>query len=113
MSVDDTRIESQAENVLSLFSPFTSMGNTVEMAYKFGVVHGCESILIPGKYIVKESLEELGVLREYMTKYHQWIEREFATRFVLSLIAFSLSSSCFQARFQIEATHPCSWYCEN
>ena len=41
-----------------------------EMAYKFAVVHGCESILIPGKFIDKECPEELG---EYMTKYHQWI----------------------------------------
>jgi hypothetical protein len=89
------------------------MGNTVEMAYKFAVVHGCESILIPGKFIVKECLEELGVLKEYMTKYHHWIKGEFAARFALSLFAFSLSSARFQALFQIEAAHPCSWYCEN
>ena len=89
------------------------MGNTLEMGYKFSGVHGRESILIPGKFIIKESLEELGVLREYMTNYHQWIGKEFATRFAPSLIAFSLSSACFQARFQIEAAHPCSWYCEN
>ena len=89
------------------------MGNTVEIGYKFGRVHGRECILIPGKFIVKESLEELGVLREYMTKYNQWIKREFATRFALSLIPFYLSLARFQARFQIEAAHPCSWYREN
>ena len=96
-----------------LFSPFTSMGNTVEMAYKFAVVHGCESILIPGKSIVKQCLEELGVLKEYMTEYHKWIEGEFAARFAISLFVFSLSSACFQTRFQIEAAHPCRWYREN
>ena len=71
------------------------MGDTVEIGYNFGRVHGRESILIPGKFIVKESLDELGVLREYMTEYHQWIKREFATKFVLSLIAFPLYSACF------------------
>ena len=89
------------------------MGNTVEIGYKFAQVHGRESILIPGESIVKENLEELGVLKEYMNKYHKWIEKEFATRLALSLIAFSISSACFQARFQIEAAHPCSRYCEN
>ena len=66
------------------------MGNTLEIGYKFAQVHGRESILIPGKFIIKECLEELGVLSEYMTKYHQWIGREFATRFALSIIAVSL-----------------------
>ena len=89
------------------------MGNTLQMGFTFAEVHGRECILIPGKFIVKESLEELGVLREYMTKYHQWIGREFATRFALSLIAFSLPLACFQARFQIDAAHPCCWYCED
>jgi hypothetical protein len=83
------------------------------MAFKFAFVHGCESILIPGKFIVKEHLEELGVLMEYMTKYHKWIEGEFATRFALFLFAFSLSSACFQAQFQIKAAHPCSQYFED
>jgi hypothetical protein len=66
------------------------MGSTVKIGYKFAQVQGRESILIPGKFIIKERLEELGVLREYMTKYHQWIGREFGTRFALSLIAASL-----------------------
>lgn len=83
------------------------------MGFKFAGVHGRECILIPGKFIIKECLEELGVLREYMTKHHEWIGREFAKRFVLSLVAFSLPLACFQARFQIEAAHPCSRYCEN
>ena len=69
------------------------MGNTVEIGYKFAQVHGHESILIPGKFIVKEMLEELGLLKEYTNKYHQWIGREYATRFALSLITFSLSSA--------------------
>jgi len=60
--------------------PLVSMGNTLEMGFKFAEVRGHESILIPGKFVIKECLEELGVLREYMTKYHQWIGREFATR---------------------------------
>ena len=89
------------------------MGNTVKIGYNFAGIHGRESILIPGERIVKEGLEELGVLMEYMTEHNQWIGREFAKRFALSLIAFSLSSACFQAQFQIEAAHPCSWYCEN
>ena len=68
------------------------MGNSLEMGFTFAGVHGHESILIPGKFIIKESLEELGVLREYMTRYHQWIGRQFAKRFaLLLLIAFSLS----------------------
>ena len=67
------------------------MGNTLEMGFTFAGVHGHESILIPGKFIIKECLEELGVLREYMTNYHQWIGREFAKRLALSLIIFSLS----------------------
>lgn len=69
------------------------MGNTVEIGFKFEEVHGRESILIPGKFIIKECLEELGVLREYMTKYHQWIGKEFGRRFVLSLTAVFLSST--------------------
>ena len=44
------------------------MENTFEMGFQFAEVHGHESIL--GKFIVKECLEELGVLREYMTKYY-------------------------------------------
>ena len=67
------------------------MGNTLEMGFTFAGVHGHESILIPGKFIIKECLEELGVLREYMTSHHQWIGREFAKKLALSLIAFSLS----------------------
>jgi hypothetical protein len=96
-----------------LFSPLAALGTTLEMGFTFSGVHGHESILIPGKFIIKERLEELGVLREYMTRYHQWIGRQFATRFALSLIALSLSLTCFQARFQIKAAHPCSWDCED
>ena len=71
-----------------LFRPLAAMGNTLQMGFTFAEVHGRECILIPGKYIIKESLEELGVLREYMTNYHQWIGNEFGTRSALSLIAF-------------------------
>jgi len=59
--------------------PLASVG-TLEMGFNFTGVHGHESILIPGKFIIKECLEELGVLREYMTEHHQWIGREFATK---------------------------------
>ena len=85
------------------------------MEYTFAEVHGRESILIPGTSIIKESLEELGALKKYMTENHVWILGQFRTRYAFSLIASSLSSSssCFQARLQIEATHPCRWYCEN
>ena len=83
------------------------------MEYKFAEVHGRESILIPGTSIIKESLEEQGVLKKYMTKNHDWIARQFATTFAFSLIAFSLSSPRFQARFQIESAYPCCWYCQN
>ena len=75
------------------------MGNTLQMGFTFAEVQGRECILIPGKYIIKESLEELGVLREYMTNYHQWIGKEFGRRFALFLIAFFLSYVYFQARF--------------
>lgn len=51
----------------------------------FDKVHGCECILVPGKFVVKECLEELGVLSEYMSKHHQWIGREFSKRFAHSL----------------------------
>ena len=67
------------------------MGNTIEIGFKFAEVHGRESILIPGKFIIKECLEEIGVLREYMTKHHQWIGKEFARRFVLSIISVTVS----------------------
>jgi hypothetical protein len=50
----------------------------------FTEVHGRECILVPGKFVVKECLEELGVLRDYMTKHHRWIEKEFSRRFALS-----------------------------
>jgi len=53
---------------------------TLDMGFQFSGVHGHESILIPGNFIVKEGLEELKVLREYMTEHHQWIRRNFATR---------------------------------
>ena len=39
----------------------------------------------------------------------RWIPQKVC----VSLIALSLSSSRFQARFQIETAHPCCWYCEN
>ena len=71
-----------------LFRPLDSMRNNLEMGFTFTGVHGRESILIPGQFIIKECLEELGVLMEYMTNYHQWIGNEFGTRFGLSLIAF-------------------------
>ena len=82
-----------------LFRPLAAMGHTLGMGFTFTGVHGRESILIPGKYIIKECLEELGVLREYMTNYHQWIGKEFGRRFALFLIAFFLSYVYFQARF--------------
>jgi len=59
--------------------PITSMGNTLELEYKFAEVHGRESILIPGTSIIKECLEEQGVLKKYMTKNHDWIAGQFAT----------------------------------
>ena len=96
-----------------LFRPLASIGHNLEMGFTFAGVHGRECILIPGKYVIKESLEELGVLREYMTNYHQWIGKEFGARFALSLIVFFLSLACFQAQFQVEGAHPCRWYCEN
>lgn len=43
-------------------------------------MRGRECILVPGKFIVKESLEELGALSKYMTNHHKWIEKTFATR---------------------------------
>ena len=64
-----------------LFRPLVSMGNNLEMGFTFPGVHGRESILIPGNFVIKEYLEELGVLKEYMTSYHQWIGKEFGTRF--------------------------------
>ena len=51
----------------------------------FSEVRGRECILVPGNFVVKECLEELGVLSEYMSKHHQWIGREFSKRFALSL----------------------------
>ena len=78
------------------------MGNNLEMGFTFPGVQDfqCESILIPGQIVIKECLEELGALREYMTNYHQWTQKaqtlfrilfqagkEFGTRFALSLIA--------------------------
>ena len=51
----------------------------------FNEVHGHECILVPGKFVVKECLEELGVFSEYMSKHHLWIGREFSKRFALSL----------------------------
>ena len=71
------------------------MGNTPEMGFTFAGVHGRESILIPGELIIKECLEELGVLGEYMTNYHQWIGKEFGARFALSLIVFFFIFSLF------------------
>ena len=73
------------------------MGNNLEMGFTFAGVHDRESILIPGQFIIKECLEELGVLMEYMTTYHQWIGKEFGTRSALSLIAFFLSLAFSQA----------------
>jgi hypothetical protein len=55
------------------------------MEFMFDEVHGRECILVPGKFVVKECLEELGVLSEYMSKHYQWIGREFSKRFALSL----------------------------
>jgi hypothetical protein len=52
------------------------------MEFKFTEVRGRECILVPGKFIVKESLEELGALSEYMTNHHKWIEKTFAARLV-------------------------------
>ena len=78
-----------------LFRAPASMGNNLEMGFTFAGVHGRECILIPGKFIIKECLEEVGVLREYMANYHLWIRKEFGTRFTLSLIAFFLSLTCF------------------
>ena len=69
-----------------LFRPLASVGNNFEMGFTFSGVHGRECILIPGQFIIKECLEELGVLREYMSNYHQWIGKEFGTRFALSLM---------------------------
>ena len=73
----------------------------------FNKVHGRECILVPGKFVVKECLEELGVLSDYMSKYHQWIGREFSKRFVLSLNILSLSLQRLQARFLFEGSHTC------
>ena len=55
------------------------------MEFTFNEVLGRECILVPGKFVVKESLEELGVLSEYMSKHYQWIGREFSRRFALSV----------------------------
>ena len=44
------------------FRPLASMGNDLEMGFTFAGVHGRESILIPGQFIIKECLEELGCL---------------------------------------------------
>ena len=65
------------------------------MGFTFAGVHGRESILIPGQFIIKECLEELGVLMEYMTNYHQWIGNEFGTRFAPSLTPFILILNLF------------------
>ena len=59
------------------------MGNTLEKEYRMAEVHGRESILVPGKFIIKERLEysEEPVLVNYMTENNVWIAGEFRKRF--------------------------------
>jgi len=74
------KLNSTKGSSCSVNVPLSPMGNTFEMGFTFAGIHGRECILIPGKFIIKECLEELGVLREYMTNHHQWIGKEFGTR---------------------------------
>ena len=81
-----------------LFRPLASIWNNLKMGFTFaasGVHNSRESILIPGRFIIKECLEELEVLMEYMTNYHQWIGKKFGVRSGLSLIAFFFIFSLF------------------
>jgi len=64
--------------------PLTS-GPTADLEFNFSEVRGRECILIPGTFIVKERLEELGGLMEYMNNHHRWIEKEFARRHDIKL----------------------------
>ena len=95
MSVERIKVLKTRLKTYFLFRPLASMGNTPEMGFTFSGVHGRESILIPGQFIIKECLEELGVLGEYMTNYHQWIGKEFGARFAFSLIVFFFIFSLF------------------
>ena len=81
------------------------MGNNLERGFTFAGpgVHGHESILIPGQIVIKECLEEIGVLGEYMTDHHQWIGNEYGTRSALSLTAFFISLlACYRHNFKLK-----------
>ena len=82
VSVKDPRIRNETKQHILYSRPAGATGTSIEMGYFFAEMHGRGCILVPGKFIVKEFLEELGTLSEYMTRYQRWIEKTFAPKLV-------------------------------